>query len=62
MSLWIEIRDSDGNIVTKSRFAKGAATPFERELDIVDAVSLAKSTSALPLEKREYALRINFEE
>lgn len=78
MGLWLEHRDVDGKLTDRVRFVDGHVTlttiqelasfkdgqeewkPFV--LSSRDAVNLSRPFTHLPLEKREWSLRIGFEE
>lgn len=78
MGLWLEHRDEDGRLTDRVRFAGGHATletvqellSFKDGVEewkpmtvsVKDAMNLSRPFSHMPPEKRQWALRIGFDE
>lgn len=66
MGLWLEHRDDSGKLLDRERFSNDlvivslAAEPFA--LTATEARVLSRASVHLPIEKREWALRIGFDD
>jgi hypothetical protein len=63
MGLWLEHRDESGNLIDRGRFLGGTVTLYEMAEEPLtvsadQAMKLAKLSSHLPVEKRDWVLRI----
>lgn len=62
MGLWLEHREN-GVVNIRERFQNGKINTFESEPGSVEeAIKLARQSNDQPLEKREWVLRIGFNE
>lgn len=72
MGLWLEHRDDKGKLIERARFLNGSVT-LSQLVEITDegsteevcfslkeAIALAKTSSHLPVERRDWSLRIGF--
>lgn len=70
MALWLEHRDDKGTLIERARFLNGSVTLLqliEITDEIVDgvcfslkeAIALAKTSAHLPVERRDWSLRID---
>ena len=62
MGLWLEYRDIEGRLIERERFSNGVVPFVARDIPLEEAVKLARLSSHLPVEKREWVLRIGFGE
>lgn len=72
MGLWLEHRDEKGNLLDRAQFLSGSATLYHLcevngdgstqapTFTIKQAVELCKLSAHLPVEKRDWALRVEF--
>jgi hypothetical protein len=70
MGLWLEHRDDKGTLIERSRFLNGSVTMVQLAeiygdgstsaavFSLKEAVALAKMSSHLPVEKRDWVLRV----
>ncbi len=73
MSLWLEHRDEKGILIEQAQFRDGRVEMLQLveihgdgstsapTFSLKEALALAKPSSHLPLDKREWALRISFD-
>jgi hypothetical protein len=59
MALWLEHRDDKGVLIEGARFFNSSVTLIDQEpMALKEAVALAKPSAHLPVDKRDWALRI----
>lgn len=75
MGLWLEHRDEKGNLIDRGRFfggrvimanlveyIDGGSTEVIPEFTLREAQELCKPSNGLPLERRDWVLRISFDD
>ena len=74
MGLWFEHRDEKGNLADRGRFQSGSVEMLHlveihgdgstsaASFSLKEAMALAKPSAHLPVEKRDWALRISFDD
>jgi hypothetical protein len=63
MGLWLEARDDTGKVTFRSRFQGGIIDLYEQEsITVEQAVKLSRLSGHLPLERRDWVLRISFDD
>lgn len=60
MGLWLEHRDDKGQLIEREPVLGGMAEFAFEQIPIQEALARAKASAGMPLEKREWALRLSF--